>query len=352
MFRILIFLCVTLLLGGPARAAETSAQAPAEPAMAVPAVVPASDPGIDDAALTAWVALAVNDFLTFSYEDHERRFQQSSAYFTPPGWKGFMDAMKKSHTIDAVVGQKQTSTAQITSPPIVMQKGVLNGKFRWVVSVPFTLIYRDAKDAKTARLDPLRAAIIVERAAESDAPSGIGIAQFIAQVDSGPATAFGFGEYHPPGRLMANIISSALPSGPLDQPGMDDDALLSWSAAAAVRASSFSFADFDESLKAAEKDFTPEGWAIYRDSVLKSDMLKNVIQNQQVVHVAPLAKPSIARQGAKDGAYQWIVSIPLIRTTRAGNNKKTEPAQLILSLTRIKDYPGIAVNNWAETKWP
>ena len=342
MSRILLLLSLLFAFAGPVYAAEPAAQAPA-------AAAPLDQPGMDTAALTSWISLAVADFMTYSHEDYERRLQQSSGYFTKAGWKSYTDALQKARVLESVAAQKQTVTAQVTSPPVIIQDGVLDGKFRWVISLPVTLCY---KSAAASRFDPLKLTLVVERASEEDAPGGIGIVQFNA--DSAPDPSSGGNgnaqavEYHPPGRLMASPVAPAHAEGPLDKPGLDGDALLAWTAAAATRAGNFGFVGYEEVFEKAKKGFTPQAWGAYHGQLVDSGMLKRVIESQQLVTVAPSTKPVIAHEEAKDGVYRWDVGMTLVRTLRVGSKTATTSVPLILTVTRTAEAPGIAISSWAE----
>lgn len=348
MSRIFLILSVLFVFFVPAYAADPAAEPkPPAPASPVETSIPLDQPGADDAAVKSWSALAVADFMTYSYQDYEHRLQQSADYFTKFGWQNFVEALKKSRTLDSVVAQEQTSTARIKGPPVMVQKGVLNGKYRWVVTMPLVITY---KSAQSTRIDALRVNLVIERTPVNDTFAGLGIAQFIATIDTEAADASDAADYHPPGRLMASVVKDIAATGPLDKPGLDSDALLAWAAVAATRAGTFGFHDYEEKFGATPNDFTPDAWKAYYGQIVNSGVLKTVVENQQIVTAAPATKPVIAHEEAKDGVYRWDVGMTLVRTFRAGNRKSTTRVPLLLTVTRTTQAPGLAISSWAEGK--
>jgi intracellular multiplication protein IcmL len=129
------------------------------------------------AALMSWVAQAATEVMTFGFHDYQRRLQHSARHFTRHGWESFAAALQKSRIIESVEASQQVVSAQPRSAPILVQEGVFNGKYRWVVDLPLTVTYQAGT---AARIDNLTVRLVVDRVASLENPNGVGIEQWIA----------------------------------------------------------------------------------------------------------------------------------------------------------------------------
>ncbi len=144
-------------------------------------LVPMDKPNMSTAALMSWVAQAATEVMTFGYHDYQRRLQQASRNFTQAGWASFSDALQKSRILESVQALQQVVSAQPAAAPVLLQQGVLNGKYRWIVQMPLVVSYRAGQNSRT---DRLTLNLVVERVPSLENPSGVGIVQWVA-VSSG-----------------------------------------------------------------------------------------------------------------------------------------------------------------------
>jgi intracellular multiplication protein IcmL len=140
-------------------------------------LIPLEQPSMGTSALMSWAAQSATEVMTFGFHDYQRRMQQSSRHFTRYGWESFTGALQKSHIIDAVEAGQQVVTAQPRSAPVLVQEGVFNGKYRWVVDLPLTVTYRAGA---TNRTDNLTIRLVIDRVPSLENPNGVGIEQWIA----------------------------------------------------------------------------------------------------------------------------------------------------------------------------
>lgn len=134
-------------------------------------------PNMSTAALMSWVAQASSEVMTFGYHDYQRRLQQSAKYFTRSGWESFTNAMQKSRVLEAVEAQQQVVSAAPASAPVMVEQGVLNGRYRWIIKMPLNVTYRGDK---LARVDKLELNLVIERVPSLENPYGVGIEQWVA----------------------------------------------------------------------------------------------------------------------------------------------------------------------------
>lgn len=140
-------------------------------------LMPLNQANMGTSSLMSWVAQAATEVMTFGYHDYQRRMQQSSRHFTRRGWESFTAALQKSRIIESVETGRQAVTAQPRSAPILLQEGVFNGKYRWVVDLPLTVNYQGAAGTRT---DNLTIRLVIDRVSSLENPSGVGIEQWIA----------------------------------------------------------------------------------------------------------------------------------------------------------------------------
>ena len=140
-------------------------------------LVPLNLANMGTSSLMSWAAQSATEVMTFGFHDYQRRMQQSSRHFTRRGWESFTNALQKSRIIESVESSQQVVTAQPSSAPILIQEGVFNGKYRWVVDLPLTVTYQAGTGTRT---DNLTVRLIIDRVPSLENPNGVGIEQWIA----------------------------------------------------------------------------------------------------------------------------------------------------------------------------
>lgn len=140
-------------------------------------LLPLESPNIGTSALMSWAAQSATEVMTFGFHDYQRRLQQSSRHFTRYGWESFTTALQKSRIIESIEASQQVVTAQPRSAPILIQEGVFNGKYRWVVDLPLTVTYQSGS---ASRMDSLMVRMVIDRVPSLENLNGVGIEQWIA----------------------------------------------------------------------------------------------------------------------------------------------------------------------------
>lgn len=183
MLHVLVIYLLLVLFNSPAFAAEIdeaddALKAPVEVALvaATPNIggQPLDEPVMEDAMLAAWAARVAAQVMTFGHQNLDQRMAQSKDYFTPQGWENFQQAIKTSRLVDRVRDEKDSITATTKLDPVVMQEGVENGIYRWIVKFPLALDFK----TETAGKDTVwQLTLKIER---MDGTNTVGIAQWIA----------------------------------------------------------------------------------------------------------------------------------------------------------------------------
>ena len=140
-------------------------------------LAPLDQPNISQAALMSWVSQAATETMTFGFHDYQRRLQEASRHFTRHGWESFTNALQRSRIIESVETLQQVVTATPRSAPVLLQQGVFNGRYRWVVRLPLTVTYTSGNRTTS---DNLEVTITIERVPTLESPNGVGIESWIA----------------------------------------------------------------------------------------------------------------------------------------------------------------------------
>ncbi|MCE9507191.1 MAG: DotI/IcmL/TraM family protein [Alphaproteobacteria bacterium] len=132
-------------------------------------------PNMGKMALTNWVAQAATQIMTFGFNDIDQQFAVSQLNFTAPGWESFYKAMTASKLIENVIEAQQIVTSVPLSPPILLQEGLIEGKYSWVFEMQMLITFRSGG---VKQVNTKRVRVVVERVPTSDNPNGIGIGKW------------------------------------------------------------------------------------------------------------------------------------------------------------------------------
>lgn len=141
-------------------------------------LVDVKEPNVNRAALLAWVAAAATQATTFGFTDYEEKFAASQKNFSPDGWKSFQTALMGSQLLKNVIKYQQILTSIPISPPMIQAEGLLEGEYRWIVSVVLVQTVR-AGNKRTTRYVPIT--MILVKMPTRENPMGVGINTWVEQ---------------------------------------------------------------------------------------------------------------------------------------------------------------------------
>ncbi|MEK7802328.1 MAG: type IVB secretion system apparatus protein IcmL/DotI [Pseudomonadota bacterium] len=141
-------------------------------------MVALSEPNLSIPALMSWSAQATTEVMTFGFNDYKRRLQEASRNFTRVGWVGFTNALEKSRIIEMVETNQQVVSAVPASAPILVNEGLVGGRYQWQVQVPMVITYQAGA---AVRVDKMIVNLTVVRVPKLESSNGVGIEQWIAQ---------------------------------------------------------------------------------------------------------------------------------------------------------------------------
>lgn len=143
---------------------------------------PLDEPNQSDSAVLQWANQAAIAAFTYNFVNYRDELQASSGFFTAEGWDQFLGALEQSNNLDAVKAKKLVVSAVATRVPIILQKGVLNGRYSWRVQMPILVTYQSASEF-TQQNNVVT--MLITRVSTLNSPRGIGISQFVVGPASG-----------------------------------------------------------------------------------------------------------------------------------------------------------------------
>ena len=145
-------------------------------------LVPLEQPNLSNAALLQWANTAAISAYTYNFIDYRQRLQEASEYFTPDGWRAFLDALKASNNLNAVTDKKLVVSAVAVKAPTVLEQGILMGRYTWKVQLEMLVSYQSPNQMVQQNLV---VTMLIVRVPTLNSARGIGIAQFIVSGSGG-----------------------------------------------------------------------------------------------------------------------------------------------------------------------
>lgn len=134
------------------------------------------EPNLSTAALLQWSNLAAVAAFTYNFVNYRQELQAASEFFTPSGWEAFIQALNESNNLKAVIAKKLVVSAVATGAPVVLQEGVLDGRYAWRVQMPLLVTYQSASQVTQQNVV---VTMLITRVSTLNSARGIGIAQFV-----------------------------------------------------------------------------------------------------------------------------------------------------------------------------
>lgn len=147
-----------------------------------------------------------------------------------------------------------------------------------------------------------------------------------------------------------NDKKELFPMVPLPMPNLTNKAVLAWATTSVTEVMTFGFADVDAKILAQRARFTSNGWDGFVHAFLDKKVGEKFMQNRLVLTTVPTDVATIKSQGPRpeDGAYQWVVQLPVVMTYATNDSKKTqEKTGIELTIVRTEEnIMGIAIDSW------
>lgn len=159
-------------------------------------------------------------------------------------------------------------------------------------------------------------------------------------------------EFKPQDRFFATTAEGRLiPLIPLNQPNLNDAAVLAWSAQAVTETMTFGFHDYQTRLQDASRHFTRRGWASFTKALEDSRTIESVERRRQIITVIPSKAPVIVDQREVAGVYRWRIEMPITVSYQSGDQTNSQNSLLTLLVVRVptlESPQGLGIEQWIQ----
>ncbi len=135
-------------------------------------VQPLDRPIVSNQYLEQWSALAVRSVYNVDFLHWKDQLNKASIYFSPEEFQKFQEAMSSSGVTDRLENDKLIASAVVTSSPVILAKGVLEGRFFWKIQVPVLVTYAGSSASSKKQIT---VSLVVSRVPTLDSSKGIQI---------------------------------------------------------------------------------------------------------------------------------------------------------------------------------
>lgn len=138
--------------------------------------IPVHQPYLSITDLVQWVSNVMPKVFTYDFISYNDQLTHAQYYFTPNGWKTFSNYLKSYADYTNVQKYRQFISAVPKGVPILLNQGLLSGRYAWWVQIPIQITY-DGFTAAPSRT--LTFQVLVVRVSTLNNLSGVGIENII-----------------------------------------------------------------------------------------------------------------------------------------------------------------------------
>lgn len=145
-------------------------------------IVALDEPNQSDSAVLQWANQAAIASYTYNFVNFQNELKAASVYYTNTGWQQFMSALEQSNNLNVLRAKKLIVSAVATRAPIILEKGMLNGRYAWRVQMPMLVTYQSASEFSQQNIV---VTMLISRISTIESPRGIGISQILVGAAGG-----------------------------------------------------------------------------------------------------------------------------------------------------------------------
>lgn len=142
---------------------------------------PLDVPMIAPGELLQWASRAAVSAYNYNFVNYRDALQNLQNEFTPDGWKWYEDALKSSRILETVIAKKLVVSAVPTATPVILEQGVVNGRYAWKVQQPLLVTYQSPNEQTQ---QPVVITMIISRVPTVDVPKGVAVVSFISSTST------------------------------------------------------------------------------------------------------------------------------------------------------------------------
>lgn len=138
---------------------------------------PLNQPVVSSAVLLQWANRAAVQAYSYNFVNYRKALQDLQNSFTPDGWRNFERALKASRLLETVISKKLVLRAVATGAPVILDQGVVHGRYVWKVNMPLLVNFESVSELSQ---HPYVITMLVSRVSPINYPEGIAITSFVA----------------------------------------------------------------------------------------------------------------------------------------------------------------------------
>lgn len=140
-------------------------------------LIPLDQPNMPPSTVQQWANSAAIAAYNYNFVNYRQELQAASEFFTPDGWQGYINALKSSNNLNAVIDKKLVVSAVATGAPVILDQGVIDGTYTWKVQIPILVTYQSP--SQSVRQEVM-ITMVIQRISTLNSARGIGISSFVA----------------------------------------------------------------------------------------------------------------------------------------------------------------------------
>lgn len=106
-------------------------------------------PFISQADLLQWVSEVVPTLFELDFLNYDDQVAIQKRNFTANGWHVYQNQLKNFAPKDTVINDHEFITTRLIDAPAVIKRGILSGRYAWMVNLPMAIDYFNLKERKT-----------------------------------------------------------------------------------------------------------------------------------------------------------------------------------------------------------
>jgi intracellular multiplication protein IcmL len=142
-------------------------------------IYPLSQPLMPPSEILQWAARVAEATHNYDFLRYRETLGLLQGRFTKDGWGSFTSALNDSKALDEVISKKLMLTAVVRDTPVMLTRGVVNGRYAWKVQIPLLITYQSASEQSQQRTV---VEMVITRVPTTDAPLGIAVVSFTSNI--------------------------------------------------------------------------------------------------------------------------------------------------------------------------
>jgi hypothetical protein len=114
--------------------------------------VPVQYAYLKDADLIQWVSNVVPKLFTIDFVNYNTVLNTNKNYFTENGWARYREQLNTYASLGRLSANRYFVTTTIQRAPVILNQNIVDGKYTWLVQVPFNVVYSGLRTSDTVVL--------------------------------------------------------------------------------------------------------------------------------------------------------------------------------------------------------